>query len=409
MKDKFDQLDGVSGLDNDGETQRALLRRLADIADPRQYPRLSRAREDALVRDWVEKSDEKALERLLIDKSRLIIKEQYPTYRKFQKHVTLNDVLDFALVGVRKGGKMCGVLNGIEAYHKRPLAQKDTTLNTYVTNGAEWGVNMGMKGVLPQLFKNGYMFKILKAIENAEIERGSALSKREEDDIASSFSPSMRHKFHSRLLGGTIRSSKIYATKKKRRDNPRYDADADSRFEDADPMALFIDPNAEDPLVAAEQEQLAEKAWDALELLSEREKLTLCRRFNVQPGTHQHPTPWGSDDGACNLEQTARYLGVLEYRAGAIEATELRRLRHPSRSDILRSALFGEEDFAKRREEAERLKEQNVGLRSEKIAWLKAVKEEFLYGTINQYRAGELRKTLIDYGLWKGGMVYDPV
>ena len=124
MKDKFDQLDGVSGLDNDGETQRALLRRLADIADPRQYPRLSRAREDALVRDWVEKSDEKALERLLIDKSRLIIKEQYPTYRKFQKHVTLNDVLDFALVGVRKGGKMCGVLNGIDAYHNAPLYRK---------------------------------------------------------------------------------------------------------------------------------------------------------------------------------------------------------------------------------------------------------------------------------------------
>jgi RNA polymerase primary sigma factor len=90
---------------------------------------------------------------------------------------------------------------------------------------------------------------------------------------------------------------------------------------------LVEDQVNEPTSVVVDRELLREQVVAALDLLPERERLVLERRFGV------------GDDRPRTLEDIAREIGVSRERVRQIEAHAIRRLRHPSRSRRLRDHL----------------------------------------------------------------------
>ena len=98
--------------------------------------------------------------------------------------------------------------------------------------------------------------------------------------------------------------------------------------EDSSQLGDFIeDMDALEPLDAASREMLRETMQHALSALSERERQVLELRFGLTDGKDH------------TLEEVSRYFNVTRERIRQIEAKALRKLRHPSRSEHLRSFL----------------------------------------------------------------------
>ena len=98
--------------------------------------------------------------------------------------------------------------------------------------------------------------------------------------------------------------------------------------EEDSPLGDFIqDNNVEVPADAATYTLLHEQLMDVLSTLTEREQKVLRLRF-------------GLDDGRPRtLEEVGRQFNVTRERIRQIEAKALRKLRHPSRSKILKDYL----------------------------------------------------------------------
>ena len=98
--------------------------------------------------------------------------------------------------------------------------------------------------------------------------------------------------------------------------------------EDDSHLGDFIeDQEAQAPADAAAFELLKEQLEDVLDTLTPREEKVLRLRF-------------GLDDGRSRtLEEVGQYFGVTRERIRQIEAKALRKLRHPNRSEQLRSFL----------------------------------------------------------------------
>jgi RNA polymerase primary sigma factor len=98
--------------------------------------------------------------------------------------------------------------------------------------------------------------------------------------------------------------------------------------EDASQLGDFIeDVDALEPLDAASREMLREQVQHALAALSERERQVLELRFGLIDGKDH------------TLEEVSRYFKVTRERIRQIEAKALRKLRHPTRSRMLRDYL----------------------------------------------------------------------
>ncbi len=98
--------------------------------------------------------------------------------------------------------------------------------------------------------------------------------------------------------------------------------------EDASQLGDFIeDVDALEPLDAASREMLREQVQHALAALSERERQVLELRFGLIDGKDH------------TLEEVSRYFKVTRERIRQIEAKALRKLRHPTRSRLLRDYL----------------------------------------------------------------------
>ena len=97
------------------------------------------------------------------------------------------------------------------------------------------------------------------------------------------------------------------------------------------------DNNVEVPADAATYTLLHEQLMDVLSTLTEREQKVLRLRF-------------GLDDGRPRtLEEVGRQFNVTRERIRQIEAKALRKLRHPSRSKILKDYLDEEKDMGSRK------------------------------------------------------------
>jgi RNA polymerase primary sigma factor len=72
---------------------------------------------------------------------------------------------------------------------------------------------------------------------------------------------------------------------------------------------------------------LREQVRNALEFLGDRERQVLEMRFGLKDGKDH------------TLEEVGKQFGVTRERIRQIEAKALRKLRHPSRSKILRDHL----------------------------------------------------------------------
>ena len=93
-------------------------------------------------------------------------------------------------------------------------------------------------------------------------------------------------------------------------------------------MGDFIeDMDALEPLDAASREILREQVQHALLVLTERERQVLELRFGLVDGRDH------------TLEEVSRYFNVTRERIRQIEAKALRKLRHPTRSRLLRDYL----------------------------------------------------------------------
>jgi RNA polymerase primary sigma factor len=93
-------------------------------------------------------------------------------------------------------------------------------------------------------------------------------------------------------------------------------------------LADFIpDPTVVEPMVAASMQLLREQVRNVLEFLSERERQVLEMRFGLKDGRDH------------TLEEVGKEFKVTRERIRQIEAKALRKLRHPSRSKILRDYL----------------------------------------------------------------------
>ena len=98
--------------------------------------------------------------------------------------------------------------------------------------------------------------------------------------------------------------------------------------EDSSQLGDFIeDVDALEPLDAASREMLREQVQHALTALSERERQVLELRFGLIDGKDH------------TLEEVSRYFKVTRERIRQIEAKALRKLRHPTRSRLLRDYL----------------------------------------------------------------------
>ena len=98
--------------------------------------------------------------------------------------------------------------------------------------------------------------------------------------------------------------------------------------EDSSQLGDFIeDVDALEPLDAASLEMLREQVQHSLAALSERERQVLELRFGLIDGKDH------------TLEEVSRYFNVTRERIRQIEAKALRKLRHPTRSRLLRDYL----------------------------------------------------------------------
>ncbi len=97
---------------------------------------------------------------------------------------------------------------------------------------------------------------------------------------------------------------------------------------DATTYGDFIaDESAAEPMDSASKELLRGQIKEALDFLTERERLVLEMRFGLKDGKDH------------TLEEVGREFGVTRERIRQIEAKALRKLRHPSRSRALRDYL----------------------------------------------------------------------
>ncbi len=98
--------------------------------------------------------------------------------------------------------------------------------------------------------------------------------------------------------------------------------------EDSSQLGDFIpDDDALEPLDAASREMLREQVQHALEALTDREREVLELRFGLKDGKDH------------TLEEVSRFFRVTRERIRQIEAKALRKLRHPTRSRLLRDYL----------------------------------------------------------------------
>ncbi len=95
--------------------------------------------------------------------------------------------------------------------------------------------------------------------------------------------------------------------------------DQDTRLSD-----VVADDNATSLELAAEQRLLADQIRDTLLTLTPRERRVIERRFGLTEDTDE------------TLTSIGREIGVTRERIRQIEATALRKLRHPSRAKRLR-------------------------------------------------------------------------
>jgi RNA polymerase primary sigma factor len=91
------------------------------------------------------------------------------------------------------------------------------------------------------------------------------------------------------------------------------------------------DNNIESPIDSATAEGLREATLEILETLTPREAKVLRMRFGIEMNTDH------------TLEEVGKQFDVTRERIRQIEAKALRKLRHPSRSEKLRSFLEGDE------------------------------------------------------------------
>jgi RNA polymerase primary sigma factor len=87
------------------------------------------------------------------------------------------------------------------------------------------------------------------------------------------------------------------------------------------------DESIPEPVDAASKQLLREQVRNVLEFLSDRERQVLEMRFGLKDGKDH------------TLEEVGREFGVTRERIRQIEAKALRKLRHPSRSKMLRDYL----------------------------------------------------------------------
>jgi RNA polymerase primary sigma factor len=98
--------------------------------------------------------------------------------------------------------------------------------------------------------------------------------------------------------------------------------------EDSSQLGDFIeDEEALEPMDAAAREMLREAVQSALAVLSERERQVLELRFGLMDGKDH------------TLEEVGQYFNVTRERIRQIESKALRKLRHPTRSRLLRDFL----------------------------------------------------------------------
>ncbi len=102
--------------------------------------------------------------------------------------------------------------------------------------------------------------------------------------------------------------------------------------DDESHLGDFIqDDNIESPIDCATAEGLREATLEILETLTPREAKVLRMRFGIEMNTDH------------TLEEVGKQFDVTRERIRQIEAKALRKLRHPSRSEKLRSFLEGSE------------------------------------------------------------------
>jgi RNA polymerase primary sigma factor len=98
--------------------------------------------------------------------------------------------------------------------------------------------------------------------------------------------------------------------------------------EDTTQLGDFIeDVSVVEPVDAASKQLLREQVRNVLEFLSDRERQVLEMRFGLKDGKDH------------TLEEVGNEFGVTRERIRQIEAKALRKLRHPSRSRVLRDYL----------------------------------------------------------------------
>ena len=102
--------------------------------------------------------------------------------------------------------------------------------------------------------------------------------------------------------------------------------------------------NISDPILSLENDQLKEQMDVSLDKLDPREAMVLRLRFGLEGDVH-------------TTKEIGDMLGITSTRIGQIEAKALRKLRHPSRSEVLLTFLDDGSEMDRKAAEREKIQQ----------------------------------------------------
>ena len=102
--------------------------------------------------------------------------------------------------------------------------------------------------------------------------------------------------------------------------------------------------NISDPILSLENDQLKEQMDVSLDKLDPREAMVLRLRFGLEGDVH-------------TTKEIGDMLGITSTRIGQIEAKALRKLRHPSRSEVLLTFLGDGSEMDRKAAEREKIQQ----------------------------------------------------
>lgn len=274
---------------------------------------------------WQEQRDEKALERLIIDKAMLVWDRTKDLRGVFRDTASAQDIDQWAVEGIQKG---------VETY---PAGKTDVGLNTYILNGARWNI---FDEILPYLEQNhGMNRKAEQLLEEESRHLQRELTRPEQEAVLASLSPSLTKTFFARQKENTQTFSEIAADQMIAQnvlsdDHPKETWSAHDVAE-----RLPGTDESSDPYLAAVKAGMQKDVRDLLDTLPKQMKQIIVMRYGVGFTDRLCADESKPDHGFMTRREIGEAFDVSQQMIGNIEDRALKKLQKPLTNEHLASYM----------------------------------------------------------------------